>query len=164
MSRVARRCLVLNVHPKTGHRAATFTASRRSIGRYEIGSAFRGSSALHAVGDSYVLLTRPLPQFNTVELRFQFRYAAHRSRRACSILNSAALWFSAAGVPATEIVADRRKVIRRSANSARPPAIPAWPANHDAHRMFQAHRATGHRRGLPTRFDRAVDGRYRLPR
>src|SRR5205085_486239 len=26
---------------------------RKSIGRYEIGSAFRGSSALHAVGDSY---------------------------------------------------------------------------------------------------------------
>jgi len=25
---------------------------RKSVGRYEIGSAFRGSSALHAVGDS----------------------------------------------------------------------------------------------------------------
>ena len=34
---------------------------RKSIGRYEIGSAFRGSSALHAVGDSYLLLTRPSP-------------------------------------------------------------------------------------------------------
>ncbi len=32
---------------------------RKSITRYEIGSAFRGSSALHAVGDSYMLLTRP---------------------------------------------------------------------------------------------------------
>ena len=32
---------------------------RKSIGREEIGSAFRGSSALHAVGDSYLLLTRP---------------------------------------------------------------------------------------------------------
>src|SRR5215831_19188614 len=49
---------------------------RKSIGRYEIGSAFRGSSALHAVGDSYLLLTRPSPQFHTVELRFQFRYSA----------------------------------------------------------------------------------------
>ena len=49
---------------------------RKSITRYEIGSAFRGSSALHAVGDSYMLLTRPSPQFHTVELRFQFRYAA----------------------------------------------------------------------------------------
>ena len=43
----------------------------KSIGRYEIGSAFRGSSALHAVGDSYLLLTRPSPQFNTIELRQQ---------------------------------------------------------------------------------------------
>jgi hypothetical protein len=50
--------------------------ARKSIGRYEIGSAFRGSSALHAAGDSYVLLTRPAPQFHTIELRFQFRYAA----------------------------------------------------------------------------------------
>ena len=30
---------------------------RKSVGRYEIRSAFRGSSALHAVGDSYLLLT-----------------------------------------------------------------------------------------------------------
>ena len=42
---------------------------RKSIGRYEIGSAFRGSSALHAVGDSYLLLTRPSPQFHGIELR-----------------------------------------------------------------------------------------------
>src|SRR5439155_4453189 len=54
---------------------------RKSIGRYEIGSAFRGSSALHAVGDSYLLLTRPSPQFNTIELRFQFRYAASQPPR-----------------------------------------------------------------------------------
>jgi hypothetical protein len=32
---------------------------RKSIGRDEIGRAFRGSSALHAVGDSYLLLARP---------------------------------------------------------------------------------------------------------
>src|SRR5881296_3765799 len=49
---------------------------RKSVGRYEIGSAFRGSSALHAVGDSYLLLVRPSPQIPTIELRFQFRYAA----------------------------------------------------------------------------------------
>ena len=50
---------------------------RKSIGRDEIGSAFRGSSALHAVGDSYLLLTRPSAHLAaTVELRFQFRYAA----------------------------------------------------------------------------------------
>jgi hypothetical protein len=34
---------------------------RKSISRDEIGSAFRGSSALHAVGDSYLLLKRPSP-------------------------------------------------------------------------------------------------------
>src|SRR5436309_10090735 len=44
---------------------------RKSIGRHEIGSAFRGSSALHAVGDSYLLLTLPSPQLATIELRFQ---------------------------------------------------------------------------------------------
>src|SRR5881396_800401 len=50
---------------------------RKSIGREEIGSAFRGSSALHAVGDSYLLLTRPSAHLAaTVQLRFQFRYAA----------------------------------------------------------------------------------------
>jgi AAA domain len=82
---------------------------RKSIGRYEIGSAFRGSSALHAVGDSYLLLTRPSPQFNTVELRFQFRYAAPQPPRLLQ-LDSTALWFSAAGAPAPPPVANRRKV------------------------------------------------------
>jgi hypothetical protein len=83
---------------------------RKSIGRYEIGSAFRGSSALHAVGDSYLLLTRPSPQFNTVELRFQFRYAAPQPPRLLQ-LDSSALWFSAAGTPpVAALAADRRKV------------------------------------------------------
>jgi AAA domain len=82
---------------------------RKSIGRYEIGSAFRGSSALHAVGDSYLLLTRPSPQFNTIELRFQFRYAAPQPPRLLE-LDSSVLWFSAAGAPPTVIATDRRKV------------------------------------------------------
>lgn len=82
---------------------------RKSIGRYEIGSAFRGSSALHAVGDSYVLLTRPSPQFNTVELRFQFRYAAPQPPRLLE-LDAAALWFCAAGAPPVTAATDRRKV------------------------------------------------------
>ena len=82
---------------------------RKSIGRYEIGSAFRGSSALHAVGDSYLLLTRPSPQFNTVELRFQFRYAAPQPPRLLQ-LDSSALWFAAAGAPPAAMPADRRKV------------------------------------------------------
>jgi AAA domain len=82
---------------------------RKSIGRYEIGSAFRGSSALHAVGDSYLLLTRPSPQFNTIELRFQFRYAAPQPPRLLE-LDSTGLWFSAAGAPPAVTAADRHKV------------------------------------------------------
>lgn len=71
---------------------------RKSIGRYEIGSAFRGSSALHAVGDSYLLLTRPSPQFHTLELRFQFRYAPPQPPRLLE-LDPHSLWFSPAGQP-----------------------------------------------------------------
>jgi hypothetical protein len=81
---------------------------RKSIGRYEIGSAFRGSSALHAVGDSYVLLTRPSPQFHRVELRFQFRYAAPQP--PCLLqLDPHTLWFSPAG-PVCATAPARRKV------------------------------------------------------
>jgi hypothetical protein len=73
---------------------------RKSINRHEIGSAFRGSSALHAVGDSYLLLTRPSPQLPNLELRFQFRYAAPQPPRLLE-LNPHTLWFSSAGaVPA----------------------------------------------------------------
>jgi len=73
---------------------------RKSIGRYEIGSAFRGSSALHAVGDSYLLVTRPAPQLPKVELRFQFRYAAPQPSRLLE-LDPQSLWFSPAGQPAS---------------------------------------------------------------
>ncbi len=73
---------------------------RKSINRHEIGSAFRGSSALHAVGDSYLLLTRPSPQLPTLELRFEFRYAALCPPRLLE-LDPHTLWFSASGpVPA----------------------------------------------------------------
>jgi len=81
---------------------------RKSITRYEIGSAFRGSSALHAVGDSYMLLTRPSPQLPTVELRFQFRYAAAEPPRLLE-LDPQTLWFSSAGQPSVSPAA-RRKV------------------------------------------------------
>ena len=73
---------------------------RKSIGRHEIGSAFRGSSALHAVGDSYLLLTRPAPQLATIELRFQFRYAAAQPPRLLE-LDPRTLWFSSGGPPPT---------------------------------------------------------------
>jgi hypothetical protein len=82
---------------------------RKSITRYEIGSAFRGSSALHAVGDSYLLLTRPSPQLPSVELRFQFRYAAAQPPRLLQ-LDPQTLWFSSAGQPSTTPAAARRKV------------------------------------------------------
>jgi hypothetical protein len=81
---------------------------RKSIGRHEIGSAFRGSSALHAVGDSYLLVTRPSPLLATVELRFQFRYAAPQPPRLLE-LNPQTLWFSStASQPGP--AAPRRKV------------------------------------------------------
>jgi hypothetical protein len=81
---------------------------RKSIGRYEIGSAFRGSSALHAVGDSYLLVTRPAPQLPTVELRFQFRYAPPQPPRLLE-LDPHSLWFSPSGQP-TRVTPARHKV------------------------------------------------------
>jgi len=91
---------------------------RKSITRYEIGSAFRGSSALHAVGDSYMLLTRPSPQLSTVELRFQFRYAAAQPPRLLQ-LDPQTLWFSSSGQPpATAPETPRRKVERTDVTQA----------------------------------------------
>jgi hypothetical protein len=81
---------------------------RKSVGRYEIGSAFRGSSALHAVGDSYLLLVRPSPQIPSVELRFQFRYAPAQEPRLLT-LDGDTLWFEpSSAVPAP--VHTKRKV------------------------------------------------------
>jgi AAA domain len=80
---------------------------RKSIGREEIGSAFRGSSALHAVGDSYLLLTRPSPQLPTVELRFQFRYAAPQPPQLLE-LNPQTLWFSPVGSPPAKAAPGRK--------------------------------------------------------
>src|SRR2546425_11013108 len=89
---------------------------RKSIGRYEIGSAFRGSSALHAVGDSYLLLTRPSPQLAAIELRFQFRYAASQPPRLLQ-LDPHTLWFSSADKPPAT-VAPRRKVEKADVKQA----------------------------------------------
>jgi hypothetical protein len=82
---------------------------RKAAGRHELGSAFRGSSALHAVGDSYLLLARPSPQIPTVELRFQFRYAAAPPSRLLT-LDPVALWFSASGSTPPAPAPPRRKV------------------------------------------------------
>jgi AAA domain len=90
---------------------------RKSISREEIGSAFRGSSALHAVGDSYMLLTRPSPQLPTLELRFQFRYAAPPPPRLLE-LNPQTLWFSSAGPAPARTAPDRRKVEKMDVTEA----------------------------------------------
>lgn len=82
---------------------------RKSAGREEIGRAFRGSSALHAVGDSYLLLARPSAHLAAVELRFQFRYAAPLAARLLQ-LDPHTLWFSPAGVPPAATAPLRRKV------------------------------------------------------
>jgi hypothetical protein len=93
---------------------------RKSITRFEIGSAFRGSSALHAVGDSYMLLTRPSPQLSTVELRFQFRYAAAQPPRLLQ-LDPQTLWFSSSGQPpAAETAAAQSGKSGRDASSDGP--------------------------------------------
>jgi AAA domain len=89
---------------------------RKSIGRHEIGSAFRGSSALHAVGDSYMLLTRPSPQLPTIELRFQFRYAAPQPPRLLD-LNPKTLWFASSSSPPSP-AAPRRKVEKADVTQA----------------------------------------------
>ena len=81
---------------------------RKSIGREEIGSAFRGSSALHAVGDSYMLLRRPAPELPTVELRFQFRYAAPLASRRLQLDPNTLCFSTAASLPAA--TPTRRKV------------------------------------------------------
>jgi hypothetical protein len=95
---------------RDGSRAALIVIHhvRKSVGRYEIGSAFRGSSALHAVGDSYMLLTRPSPQLNTVELRFQFRYAAPQPPMLLR-LDPINLWFASSDQAPASAEA-RRKV------------------------------------------------------
>ena len=65
--------------------------------------------ALHAVGDSYMLLTRPSPQIPTVELRFQFRYAAAQESRLLS-LNPDTLWFEPCASRPSPAQAPRCKV------------------------------------------------------
>lgn len=82
---------------------------RKSINRNEIGTAFRGSSALHAVGDSYVLLTRHHQRRNTIELRFQFRYRAAQQPRLL-YLDPRTLWFTPAEDEARPEPTSRRKV------------------------------------------------------
>jgi len=80
---------------------------RKSAGRHEIGSAFRGSSALYAVGDSYLLLSRLPSEMPTVELRFQLRYAAAPAPRLLS-LDPETLWFDTCGSAPIPLRAPRK--------------------------------------------------------
>jgi hypothetical protein len=89
---------------------------KKSKSREEIGSAFRGSSALHAVGDSYLLMTRPSPPLPTLELRFEFRYSPPQPPRLLR-LNQQSLWFSPAGAAPTP-AAPTRKVETRQVSQA----------------------------------------------
>ena len=74
---------------------------RKSIGREEIGSAFRGSSALHAVGDTYLLLTRPSPQLPPPSsCASSFATPLPQPPRLLQ-LDPQTLWFSAAGLAPT---------------------------------------------------------------
>lgn len=107
---------------------------RKSVGRHEIGSAFRGSSALHAVGDSYMLLTRPSPQLNTVELRFQFRYAAPQPPMLLQ-LDPSSLWFAATDQPPPSPEC-RRKVETSDVQNALASIGPAVGYNELRHRIM----------------------------
>src|SRR5438874_6515147 len=115
---------------------------RKSLGRDEIGRAFRGSSALHAVGDSYLLLARPSANLAAVELRFQFRYAAPLAPRLLQ-LEPHSLWFSAAGAAPSQ-ARPRRKVEPEDVTQALAGmgsrlAITTPRADHAADRLLQAH-------------------------
>jgi hypothetical protein len=94
---MAARCqTLLRLRDASGAALIVVHHSRKVVGRHEIGSAFRGSSALHAVGDSYPLFASNL----TVELRFQFRYAPASPPRTLA-LNAETLWFESASSTTT---------------------------------------------------------------
>jgi hypothetical protein len=80
---------------------------KKTVGRHEIGSAFRGSSALHAVGDSYLLLSRLPSEIPTLELRFQLRYAPAPSPSLLS-LDPETLWFDTASATPAAVRAPRK--------------------------------------------------------
>lgn len=139
---------------------------RKSVGRYEIGSAFRGSSALHAVGDSYMLLTRPSPQLNTIELRFQFRYAAPQPPMLLS-LDPISLWFASSD-QAPQSPESRRKVETSDVQQALASIGPAAGYNELRYRIMTL--TTCSKRTAQMAINRACEektilrdnGRYRL--
>jgi len=142
---------------------------RKSIARDEIGSAFRGSSALNAVGDSYLLLTRPSPHLAaSVELRFQFRYAAAPPARLLN-LDPRTLWFSAAGASPDKIQPPRKKVELQDVTQAL--AGLGQQARYNQLRQQIMDKADCSKRTAQVAIDEArqhgaivqADGQYRLP-
>ena len=97
-------------------------------------------------------------------LRFQFRYAAAQPPRLLQ-LDPQTLWFSSAGQPPAAAAPGAKWKRRRHTSPGRyrrtSALQPTARPNHGCHRMFQAHRSTGHHRGLPARLDRA--GRRPIP-
>jgi hypothetical protein len=142
---------------------------RKSIGREEIGSAFRGSSALHAVGDSYLLLTRPSAHLAAaVELRFQFRYAAPPEPRLLQ-LDPQTLCFSAAGAAPARAAVARKKVEQEHVTKAL--AGLGQPARYNQLRQQVMEQTECSRRTAQLAIAEAcrkgsivqTDGQYRLP-
>lgn len=141
--------------------------TRKTVARHEIGSAFRGSSALHAVGDSYLLLVRPSAQLPTLELRFQFRYTPAQPPRLLT-LDSKTLWFSASGLSPPP-VQNRRKVESTDVVNALTAA--GIPAGYNQLRQRIMHQATCSKRTAQLAIAQAChqglvvhdQGQYRLP-
>jgi hypothetical protein len=80
---------------------------RKTVSRHEIGSAFRGSSALHAVGDTYMLMTRRSADSQTIELRFQLRYGAPLQPQSLA-LDPGSLWFAPSDEPIPQSSTQRK--------------------------------------------------------
>jgi hypothetical protein len=141
--------------------------TRKAVARHEIGTAFRGSSALHAVGDSYLLLVRPSAQLPTLELRFQFRYAPAQPPRLLT-LDSKTLWFSASGLSPPP-VRNRRKV--ESADVVNALTAAGLPAGYNQLRQQIMQQATCSKRTAQLAIAQAChqglvvhdQGQYRLP-
>jgi hypothetical protein len=154
---------------RDGSRAALIVVHhvRKSIGRYEIGSAFRGSSALHAGGDSYMLLTRPSPQLNSIELRFQFRYAPPPPPMLLR-LDPVSLWFASSDQP-LQPSEPRRKV--ETSNVEEALASIATAAGYNELRLKIMTLTTCSKRTAQLAISRACEegvihrdnGQYRLP-
>jgi hypothetical protein len=114
-----------------------------------------------------MLLTRPSPQLNTVELRFQFRYAPPQPPRLLN-LDPDSLWFFASGqTPASE--PSRHKVENADVTAALAAIGPMARYNELRHRIMNITHCSKRTAQLAIseacRIKSIVqtDGHYRLP-